>query len=121
MVKIRLSRTGRKNLASYRVVVVNDREKRETNFIEILGFYLPSEKKIEINEERAKYWLSVGAQPTETARYLLFKKNLVEAPTYKRVFKKTAGKKATERRAKKAEAAAAKEETKAETTTEAAA
>ena len=104
MVRIRLSRTGRKNLASYRVVVVNNREKRDTDFIEILGFYLPSQKQIEINEERAKYWLSVGAQPSETARYLLVQKKLMEAPKYKRVFKKTAGKKTTERRAKKAEA-----------------
>lgn len=107
MVRIRLSRTGRKNLASYRVVVVNQREKRDSDFIEILGYYLPSQKQIEINEERAKYWLSVGAQPTDTARYLLVQKKLMEAPKYKRTFNKTPGKKATERKAKKEAAASA--------------
>lgn len=97
MVKIRLSRTGRKNNPSYRVVITNAREKRESKAIEIVGYYLPLDKKYELKEDRVKYWLSVGAQPTDTVRYLLVKQGLVTAPKHKKVFTKTPGKKAKDR------------------------
>jgi small subunit ribosomal protein S16 len=51
MVKIRLSRVGRKNLAHYRVVAVQAREKRDTNAIELLGHYSPFTKELVLNEE----------------------------------------------------------------------
>ncbi len=102
MVKIRLTRTGRKNLATYRIVICPAREKRDTKFIEFIGHYNPHTKDLQINEERAKYWISVGAQPTETVQRMLVKKNLIPAPVYKRTFKGTPGKKSTAR-AKKAE------------------
>lgn len=97
MVKIRLSRTGRKNLPSYRVVVVPAREKRETKSLEIVGNYSPIKKEINLNEERIKYWLSVGAQPTETVKNLLIKKSILKPGKYKRKFTKKAGKKTEER------------------------
>jgi small subunit ribosomal protein S16 len=102
MVKIRLTRTGRKNNPSFRLVVTNAREKRGSNFIEFLGHYSPVTKEVVINDERAKYWLGVGAQPTDTVKLMFVKRGLVVAPKFKKTFKKEMGKKATERK-KKAE------------------
>ena len=75
MVKIRLRRMGSKKNAFYRVVVADSRSPRDGRFIEELGYYNPLTDPIElkINEERAKYWLGVGAQPTDTVRGLLKK------------------------------------------------
>lgn len=66
-VKIRLKRTGKIREASYRVVVVDSRKKRDGRVIEEIGFYNPrtNPSTIDINSERARYWISVGAQPTE--------------------------------------------------------
>ena len=100
MVKIRLTRTGKKNTPSFRIVVSNAREKRESLSIERLGYYIPTEKKVELDIERTKYWIGVGAQPTETVKYILIKKGVLEAPKQKRVFHTKPGKKATERKAK---------------------
>ena len=102
MVKIRLTRIGKKNTPSFRLVVVPLREKRDSKFIEIIGHYSPRTKVLEIKEDRAKYWLSVGAQPSDTARALLVRKNILKAAP-KKTFKKTAGKQSQERAAKKAE------------------
>ena len=74
MVKIRLMRLGAKKNPQYRVVVVDARKKRSSDYIESLGYYDPSERSPEplrINNERAAHWLSQGAQPTETALKLL--------------------------------------------------
>jgi small subunit ribosomal protein S16 len=66
-VKIRLKRLGKIRAPYYRVVVVDSRAKRDGRVIEEIGKYHPTEDPslIEINSERAQYWLSVGAQPTE--------------------------------------------------------
>jgi small subunit ribosomal protein S16 len=75
MVKIRLRRVGRKKAPSYRVVVADSQSPRDGKFIEIIGQYTPREKGgqggLQVNEERANYWLGVGAQPTDTVRSLL--------------------------------------------------
>lgn len=73
MVKIRLQRRGRKKLPIYKLVAADARYPRDGRFIEALGNYEPlrTPTHIEINEERALYWLQVGAQPTDTARSLL--------------------------------------------------
>lgn len=108
MVKIRLSRTGRKNLPSYRVVVTDAREKRDSKFLELLGNYSPLSKQFEINDERTKYWLSVGAQPTERVYFLLFKKGLIKKASFERKYSIKPKKKNIERKEKqtsKAEAA----------------
>ena len=75
MVKIRLKRMGMKKEPFYRIVVADSRTPRDGRFIEEIGYYNPVSNPVElkIDEERAKYWLSVGAQPTETTRSLLNK------------------------------------------------
>ena len=72
-VKIRLKRMGMKKKPFYRVVVADIRSPRDGRFIEEIGYYNPVSEPVEmkIDEERAKYWLGVGAQPTDTVRGLL--------------------------------------------------
>ena len=73
MVKIRLSRMGSKKRPFYRVIVADSRVRRDGPFLEILGTYDPLKEpsEIKIDTERAKHWLGVGAQPTNTAKKLL--------------------------------------------------
>jgi len=73
MVRIRLRRTGKTKQPSYRVVVADQRSPRDGKFIEIIGHYNPIQqpKVLEIKGDRARYWLGVGAQPTETVVRLL--------------------------------------------------
>lgn len=77
--RIRLRRTGKKKQAYYRVVVADSRSPRDGRFIEVLGNYNPNTKpaQVEINEERALYWLASGAKPTDTVRSLLSKKGIL--------------------------------------------
>ncbi len=97
MVKIRLTRIGRKDTPQYRVVATPQREARDSKAIEYLGFYNPIEKVIDLNKERIEYWLSVGAQPTNTVKRILIKENILKEPKFRKTFKKKPGKKATER------------------------
>ena len=71
--KIRLQRGGHKGYAVYRVVVADSRAPRDGRFIEKLGVYNPNTNpaSIDLNFERALYWVEVGAQPTDTARMIL--------------------------------------------------
>jgi small subunit ribosomal protein S16 len=73
VVKIRLARFGSKKNPHYRIVVADARAPRDGRNIESIGRYNPQTEPstIEVKEDRAKYWLSVGAQPTETVRKLL--------------------------------------------------
>ena len=75
MVKIRLRRMGAKKAPYYRVVVADSRYPRDGRFIEEIGTYDPMAEgeNIKVDLERAKYWISNGAQPTETVRGLLTK------------------------------------------------
>ena len=72
-VKIRLKRMGKIRAPYYRVVVMDSRAKRDGRAIEEIGKYHPTEEPsfIEIQSDRAQYWLGVGAQPTETVVSLL--------------------------------------------------
>ena len=72
-VKIRLTRLGKIRNPQYRIAVADARTRRDGRSIEIIGRYHPKEEPslIEINSERAQYWLSVGAQPTEPVLKLL--------------------------------------------------
>jgi len=72
-VKIRLKRLGKIRAPYYRIVVADSRTKRDGRVIEEIGKYHPTEEPsfIEVNSERAQYWLSVGAQPTEQVTALL--------------------------------------------------
>ena len=72
-VKIRLKRMGKIRAPFYRVVIMDSRTKRDGRAIEEIGKYHPTQEPslIEINSERAQYWLGVGAQPTEQVAALL--------------------------------------------------
>lgn len=84
--KIRLQRHGRKGYAFYQIVVADSRAPRDGRFIERIGSYNPNTNPatIDLNFERALYWLQVGAQPTDTTRNILsregvcLKKHLLE-------------------------------------------
>lgn len=73
MLRIRLSRTGAKKQPSYRVVVADIESKRDGRIVERIGHYNPRREPMEymIDEDRALYWLSVGAQPSDAVRRLL--------------------------------------------------
>ncbi len=77
MVKLRLKRFGRRHRPFYRINAMDQRTARDSEAIEELGYYDPLEKDqakaIKVNTERVQYWLSVGAQPTDTVRDLLRK------------------------------------------------
>ena len=79
-VKIRLRRTGAKKQASYRIVVADSRYPRDGRFIEELGYYNPRTEPstVKVDAEKAKKWISNGAQPTETVRALLKKNGIIE-------------------------------------------
>jgi small subunit ribosomal protein S16 len=68
-------RRGKNKKPTYRVVVADARSPRDGKFIEIIGHYNPVQqpKLLNIKTDRARYWLSVGAQPSETVAYLLGK------------------------------------------------
>ena len=137
MLKIRLKRLGAKKYPTYRVIVINSTTKREGKPIEELGYYNPKTKEMKLNKEHAESWISKGAQPTDTVKYLIANCNADGSLNYKKketvkLSKKALAKKAAEEEAKKAEeeaksaeaAAAAEaeapaEEAKAEEATEA--
>jgi small subunit ribosomal protein S16 len=79
MVKIRLRRTGAKKQPHYRVVVTDSRAPRDGKFIEIIGHYNPRTEPatVEIDAERALYWLSVGAQPSPAVKHMLDKMGIL--------------------------------------------
>jgi small subunit ribosomal protein S16 len=108
-VKIRLKRLGKLRTPHYRIVVADSRTHRDGRVIEEIGRYIPTENPsfIEVNSERAQYWLGVGAQPTEQVEVLLkltgdFQKskgdkdakNTVQVKPAKPVFEKDTKKKA---------------------------
>ena len=72
-VKIRLKRMGKIRNAQYRIVVMDSRSKRDGRAIEEIGIYQPKNDPsvVEVNSERAQYWLGVGAQPSETVEKIL--------------------------------------------------
>lgn len=84
-VKIRLTRLGDKKSPFYRVVVADSRTSRDGKVIEKLGTYDTKKDPAEVNidVEKAKDWLSKGAQPTETAKTVLVKAGVLEASTKK--------------------------------------
>ena len=73
MVRIRLMRLGAKHNPFYRVVVMDSRSAQKSRFIENLGYYDPTTNPhiVKLKEDRVRHWLSVGAQPTDTAKSLI--------------------------------------------------
>jgi small subunit ribosomal protein S16 len=84
VLKIRLNRTGARKKPSYRIVVAESTAPRDGKYIEIIGTYDPltDPATIVLKEDRAKHWLSVGAQPTERVVKLMAREGLMEAPKY---------------------------------------
>ena len=85
-VKIRLRRDGAKKRPFYHVVAADSRRARDGRYIEELGYYNPivaadAEPILVLKEERVRYWLGVGAQPSDTAAALLKKQGLMERAT----------------------------------------
>lgn len=80
LVKIRLKRTGRRHRRSFRIVACDARASRDGKVIETLGNYDPlaktEDRQVQLKPERIEYWLSVGAQPTQTVAQLLRKKGI---------------------------------------------
>ena len=77
MLKIRLQRGGSTHHPHYRIVVADSRAPRDGKFVEKIGTYDPKnknpEKQVNVQLERAEYWLSVGAQPSDTVRSMIRK------------------------------------------------
>lgn len=101
-VAIRLSRGGSKKRPYYRIVVADSRSPRDGNFIEKIGTYNPllakdSPERIKLDGDRAKHWLSVGAQPTDRVARFLDALGLKERPARSNLKKGEPGEKAKER------------------------
>ncbi len=78
-VKLRLRRMGKKKQPVYKVVAADSRSPRDGKFLEAIGLYNPKSNPalVDINEQRALYWLGVGAQPTETVRSILSQQGIL--------------------------------------------
>jgi small subunit ribosomal protein S16 len=129
-VAIRLSRGGAKKRPYYRIVVTNSRSPRDGKYLEQVGTYNPvlpkeDEKRVTLMEDRVRYWLGVGAQPTDRVARMLDKAGIKEREATVNPNKAEPGKKAKERAEDKAtkqreaeeaaaEAAAAKQAVSAE-------
>lgn len=85
VVRLRLQRFGRKHSPFYRMVAANARAPRDGKFLEILGTYNPianrdGMKEIRLKEDRLKYWLGVGAQPSDRVAWILGKFGILPPP-----------------------------------------
>jgi len=80
MLKIRLKRTGKKGQPHYRVVVAQAHRSRNSKSVEEIGYYNPRNKPttFELDKEKAKYWISKGAQPTDTVAQYFVKEGLIK-------------------------------------------
>jgi small subunit ribosomal protein S16 len=104
---IRLSRGGSKKRPYYKIVVSDSRSPRDGRFIERIGSYNPllaktDEKRVVLDTERAKHWISVGAQPTDRVARFLDAAGVKERPARNNPNKAKPGEKATERAEEKA-------------------
>ncbi len=117
MVKLRMKRMGRRNHCFYRLCAMDARTRRNGRAIEELGIYDPKNKdaakQVLLNTERIAYWLSVGAQPSDTALRLVAKAG-VEVPKHITHRRELLAKQRTMQTKKKADIAAQKAAKKAE-------
>ncbi|HYD31036.1 MAG TPA: 30S ribosomal protein S16 [Azospirillaceae bacterium] len=110
--KIRLARGGAKKRPFYAIVIADARSPRDGRFIEKIGTYNPMlprdhQERVVLNVERAKHWVSMGAQATDRVGVLLGRAGVIEPPKYNETPKKSAPKAKAQERAKAAAAAAA--------------
>lgn len=118
-VSLRLSRGGSKKRPYYKIIVANSRSPRDGKFLEQVGTYNPLLAKDDANrvkfvEDRVRYWLGVGAQPTDRVARMLHNAGIQERAATNNPQKAEPGKKAKERAEEKAEKAAAAAEAAAE-------
>ena len=78
MLKLRLKRTGRKGSPSYRLVIIENRVRRDGRSVEEVGYYDPISKECDFETDKIRKWLGCGAQPTKTVITLLSKANIIE-------------------------------------------
>ena len=114
-VSLRLSRGGSKKRPYYKIVIANSRAPRDGKYLEQVGTYNPllpkdSAERVRIVEDRVKYWLGVGAQPTDRVARMLDKAGIKERAATNNPNKAEPGKKAKERAEEKAEKAREAEE-----------
>ncbi len=114
-VSLRLSRGGSKKRPYYKVVVANSRAPRDGKYLEQVGTYNPllakdGENRVRLVEDRVRYWLGVGAQPTDRVARMLDKAGIKERAATVNPQKGEPGKKAKERAEEKAEKAREAEE-----------
>jgi small subunit ribosomal protein S16 len=118
-VSIRLSRGGAKKRPYYRIVVSNSRSPRDGKYLEQVGTYNPvlakeDENRVKLVEDRVRYWIGVGAQPTDRVARLLDKAGIKERAATNNPNKAEPGKKAKERAEDKAQKVREAEEAAAE-------
>jgi len=106
MLAIRLTRTGKKNQPTYRVILAEKTSPVRGKFIEILGHYNPRSKEKGLDTERIKYWISKGAQVSPTVHNLLVSEKIVEAKKVKAWRPKKKTQEANKAKAEAAKAAA---------------
>ena len=117
-VSMRLSRGGSKKRPYYRVVVANSRAPRDGSYLEQIGTYNPllakdDENRVKLIEDRARYWLGVGAQPTDRVARMLDKAGIKERAVTNNPTKAEPGQKAKDRAEDRATKLAEDEEAKA--------
>jgi small subunit ribosomal protein S16 len=79
MLKLRLKRIGRKGSPSYRLVVMEDKMRRDGRPIDEVGYYDPIVRKYQFNADKIRKWLSYGVKPTETVLTLLKKAEIISS------------------------------------------
>ncbi|RXZ63929.1 30S ribosomal protein S16 [Pelagerythrobacter rhizovicinus] len=116
-IALRLSRGGAKKRPYYRIVAADSRKPRDGKYLEQIGTYNPllakdDEKRVQLNEDRARYWLGVGAQPSDRVARFLDAAGIRERAARNNPSKAEPGEKAKERAEEKAAKAAEAEEAK---------
>lgn len=84
MLRIRLQRTGKVNEQHFRLALTEKTSPAKNKALEILGFYNPRKKEKSFNKDRISYWISKGAQPSDTAFNLLLAENVIEGQKIKK-------------------------------------
>ncbi len=118
-VAIRLSRGGAKKRPYYRIVVSDSRSPRDGKYLEQIGTYNPllakdDDNRVKLNEDRARYWIGVGAKPSDRVLRFFDAAGIMEREARNNPNKAKPGEKATERAEEKAEKAAAAKEAEEE-------
>jgi small subunit ribosomal protein S16 len=93
MITIRLTRVGKKNDPSFRVIVVESKRKPQPgNYLEMVGSYDPRNDRIELKADRIKHWIDMGAQTSDTVHNLLVSQKIIDAKKINVLPKKTVAK-----------------------------